>query len=61
VSLAVGSEWLKAKTSLLLKVPSVIVPGEQNVLINPLHPDAPSATAAKVRKWAYDPRLTKGG
>jgi RES domain-containing protein len=40
-------------------VPSVIVPEETNVLINPLHPDSIGITARKVRKWVYDPRLTK--
>lgn len=58
VSLDLGDQWLKAKTSSLLIVPSVIVPEEQNVLINPQHPDAGGVTAAKVRKWTYDPRLT---
>lgn len=59
VSTDAGLGWLKVKSSALLFVPSVIVPEEQNVLINPLHPDAASITAKKVRKWTYDPRLTK--
>ncbi|HEY5411737.1 MAG TPA: RES family NAD+ phosphorylase [Caulobacteraceae bacterium] len=59
VSIDMGSNWLKAKSSALLLVPSVIVPEEQNVLINPQHPEAGTITAQKVRKWTYDPRLTK--
>ena len=59
VSLDTGEAWLKGKTSVLLVVPSVIVPEEQNVLINPLHPDASGVTARKVRRWTYDPRLSK--
>jgi hypothetical protein len=27
------------------------------ILINPQHPDAVALTAAKLRKWLYDPRL----
>jgi RES domain-containing protein len=33
-----GDDWLKEQQSLLLKVPSVIIPSEYNILINPLHP-----------------------
>ena len=42
---------------MLLVVPSVVVPEEHNVLINPAHPDAKGIAAQKVRKWLYDPRL----
>jgi RES domain-containing protein len=34
-----GSEWYKAKSSLLLKVPSAIIPYEFNYIINAEHPD----------------------
>lgn len=57
VSIDYGSAWLKAATEPLLLVPSVIVPDEQNVLINPRHPAAAQITARKIRKWLYDPRL----
>jgi RES domain-containing protein len=33
-----GSRWAKEKRSLLLQVPSIIVPIERNYLLNPLHP-----------------------
>jgi RES domain-containing protein len=59
VSLDLGEAWLKERASVLLVVPSVIVPEERNVLINPLHPDAHRVAAQKVRKWTYDPRLLK--
>ena len=35
----VGDEWLRASRSLVLEVPSVVVPEEANYLLNPLHPD----------------------
>lgn len=57
VSLDRGDEWLRAVDSALLFVPSVIVPEEQNALINPAHPDARHIKALKVRRWRYDPRL----
>jgi len=52
-----GADWARAARSLLLIVPSVIVPEERNVLINPLHPDIAAVTATKIRKWSFDPRL----
>jgi RES domain-containing protein len=56
-SIEFGTSWIRSGASALLVVPSVIVPEESNVLINPLHPDSGRVTAAKVRKWLYDPRL----
>lgn len=52
-----GTAWARNRTSVLAEVPSVIVPEEFNVLINPLHPDAGRIDFRKVRRWLYDPRL----
>lgn len=53
-----GTRWAAEYASpLLAEVPSVIVPEESNVLINPNHPDAASLSSRKIRKWTYDPRL----
>jgi hypothetical protein len=38
-------------------VPSVIIVEEDNVLINPAHPDAKRITAIKVRRFVYDHRV----
>lgn len=57
VSLEAGDRWLASLESALLLVPSVIVPEELNVLINPLHPNAASIKAEKIRKFVYDGRL----
>jgi RES domain-containing protein len=37
VSRAFGDAWLEAKTTPAMLVPTIISPGEWNVLINPLH------------------------
>ncbi len=58
VSLEAGAQWAKRLKSVLIQVPSVIVPEEFNVLINPLHIDAKRIRAKKVRIWRYDHRLT---
>lgn len=57
VSLDVGDAWLDSRASALLLVPSVIVPEEFNVLVNPRHPDARKLVSLKLRPWFYDGRL----
>lgn len=57
VSLDVGDRWLRAAPTALLAVPSVIVPEEFNVLINPAHADAAQVRAVKLRLWFYEHRV----
>jgi RES domain-containing protein len=57
VSLDLGTDWAAAGATALAEVPSVIVPEEHSILINPQHPDAALLTAKKIRKWTYDMRL----
>jgi RES domain-containing protein len=52
-----GNDWIDSNATLLLIVPSVVVPDESNVLINPRHVDMRDVRVRKVRKWLYDPRL----
>jgi RES domain-containing protein len=59
VSIAWGTSWAKSLASLCAVVPSVIVPDENNVLINPRHADATKLTITKVGKWTYDARLSR--
>jgi RES domain-containing protein len=58
ISLNFGDEWLKSKRSAVIAVPSIVVPEESNILINPEHTDAAVITATVVRKWIYDTRIT---
>lgn len=57
VSLDLGDVWLQGAATALLVVPSVIVPEESNVLIDPAHPHAGSIVAFKTKPWFYDQRL----
>lgn len=57
VSITYGTDWIRSKRSLLLLVPSAIVAEEQNILINPSHPDIGRVVATKLRRWTYDPRI----
>lgn len=58
-SLRFGTDWVRSGASALLVVPSVIIAEELNLLLNPQHPDSARVTATKVRKWLYDPRLSR--
>lgn len=57
-SLNIGATWMQQRKSALLFIPSVIVPEEFNILINPLHPDSKFITPHKVRHFDYGRRLT---
>ncbi|GAB2890963.1 RES family NAD+ phosphorylase [Paraburkholderia jirisanensis] len=57
VSLDAGEKWSASMASLLYVVPSVIVPCEHNVLINPRHAVIARLTFRKISKWTYDTRL----
>jgi RES domain-containing protein len=54
-----GSEWYAKNESLILKVPSVIIPHEYNYIINMSHPSFNSYNASLVRNENYfwDERL----
>lgn len=52
-----GTQWLKSLTSVALAVPSVIVPLECNILLNPKHPDYTKLIIHDALDHEYDPRL----
>ena len=52
-----GDRWLASRRSLLLKVPSVLIPQTWNVVINPLHPEAASLKISAGFEQAFDLRL----
>ena len=47
---AIGDEWLKGRRSVALLVPTAIVPRENNLVLNPAHPDF-----AKCRWGIFEP------
>lgn len=54
----IGDAWLDAGASVGLLVPSVIVPDESNLVLNPVHPDfAAISRAAIERELWFDRRL----
>jgi len=54
----IGDKWLENCTSLVLRVPSVIVPTEYNYLINPLHPRFKTIVFGEVEEIVFDARLS---
>lgn len=56
---AAGSEWLSTGTTVLLEVPSVIVPFGKNYLMNPMHVHASQLHVAEVLEVQHDPRILK--
>ena len=58
VSRAFGDAWLEAKTTPAMLVPTIITPGEWNVLINPLHPQiSPTWIVSGPDAYTFDARL----
>lgn len=55
----IGANWAKKNTSMILRVPSVIIPLEYDYLINPLHPDFSSLKIPPPLPFSFDPRLWK--
>ena len=54
---ALGDRWLLRQSSAVLQVPSAIVEGEHNFLLNPAHPDFSAIRRGKPRPFQFDPRL----
>jgi RES domain-containing protein len=61
VSLDWGTDWARSGQTLLADVPSIVVPEESNVLINPRHSDAARVSVTKLRRWTFDHRLYQSG
>lgn len=52
----IGDEWLSSMRAAVLRVPSVIIPEEYNVVINPLHSDFKKFKIKEVQPFLFDPR-----
>lgn len=52
-----GAEWLAKKGDVAMALPSVIVPQERTLLLNPRHPAAARLKGSKAERFVFDPRL----
>ncbi|MFP4294045.1 MAG: RES family NAD+ phosphorylase [Cyclobacteriaceae bacterium] len=53
----IGDLWLEKAESLCLQIPSVLIPEEHNMLINPLHQDFRHINIIESKPFVYDERL----
>ena len=58
---AIGDRWVAEGRSLILRVPSAIIPSAANFLINPSHPEFGKVVIGRPERFAFDPRLLRGG
>ena len=54
---SIGDRWLSEKRSLLLQVPSILVPETWNVLVSPQHAEANLLEITMTYEHAFDARL----
>jgi RES domain-containing protein len=57
VTRELGTDWLRKKEAVILKLPSALVPQTTNFLFNPLHPDASRFRIAATFRYPFDERL----
>jgi RES domain-containing protein len=52
-----GNEWIRGLTSTRLYLPSAVIRGEWNVLLNPAHSDFEKVTFQKPKSFEFDLRM----
>ncbi|CAN5404847.1 RES family NAD+ phosphorylase [soil metagenome] len=53
----IGDSWIQSRPSLLMKVPSVIIPEEYNMLVNPKHSAIDTVRVNSIKPFRFDQRL----
>ena len=59
VNQRIGDRWLDSLESAVLVVPSAVVIGEVNYIVNPAHPDFVLLEPGEITDYRYDPRILK--
>lgn len=54
-----GTAWAREGRSLALLAPSIVMPHERNVILNPRHPRAPDLEILRSERVTLDPRLLR--
>jgi len=52
-----GGSWVDSGEQLAIQVPSVVIPEEFNVLLNPLHAEYPGLVRSQPLSFRFDPRI----
>ena len=58
---AIGDDWLRTRESAVLQVPSAVVAGETNFILNPTHADMNQIQAGPISEFRFDARLGSKG
>ena len=56
-SMTFGTQWARENRSLVLFVPSVVIPEALNGVLNPNHPEFSGVRMSIEREFHYDPRI----
>lgn len=59
VSQQIGDEWAASNRTVILAVPSVLIPEETNYLLNPLHPDFGRVGISAPEVFTFDGRIAR--
>ena len=54
---AFGDDWVASGASVVLQVPSVVIPSESNFLLNPAHRDFAKLEIGEATAFEFDPRF----
>jgi len=54
---SIGDDWILRGRPAVLRVPSALVPGEDTLLLNPVHQDFARARIGQPLAFRFDPRL----
>jgi membrane protein YdbS with pleckstrin-like domain/RES domain-containing protein len=54
-----GTDWVASGRTAVLRVPSAVVLGDWNILVNPAHPDAARLAVQALEPFRLDPRLPR--
>lgn len=56
-TMRLGDAWVRRARTAILRVPSVLVPEEDNLLLNPAHPDFARIQVGPPQPFSFDPRI----
>lgn len=54
-----GTAWAAGRSTAVLCVPSAVVPGERNYLLNPLHPEFRAIRVGRPERFVLDERFVR--
>ncbi len=56
-----GTKWLDSGESIALELPSIVIPMERNLMLNPAHPRFREVKAVDMSPFFFDPRIFRTG